>query len=102
MAPATGPNLAPLSALSIECRGPERGAGELIVRLPEDIRSEIKAIKNGKFKRDEFLNWIADEDKRIFELADKSKLPDGPDRKTAERIVISIYKDVFSSFSRNF
>lgn len=66
--------------------------GELIVRLPEKERDEIKAIKRGKYTREEFLKYIADEDQRVFGLADHADLPAGPDRPLVEKTVMDIYK----------
>lgn len=65
--------------------------GTLIVRLPKADRDEIRAIKQGKYSRDEFLKYVADEDKRVFGLADNSDLPDGPDRQLVEKTIMSIY-----------
>lgn len=65
--------------------------GDLVVRLPAACRDEIRAIKQGKYTREEFLAYVADEDKRVFELADKASLPDGPDYHLAEDTVMSIY-----------
>lgn len=64
---------------------------ELVVRLPEKERNEIIAIKKGKYTREEFLKYIADEDKRVFDLADNCTLPDGPDRNLVEKTVMAIY-----------
>lgn len=66
--------------------------GELVVRLPDRERNEIKAIKGGKYTREEFLKYIADEDKRVFGLADNADLPDGPDRTIVEATVMGIYR----------
>ena len=65
--------------------------GDLVVRLPEIHRAEIKAIKHGKYTRDEFLKYVADEDQRVFSLAEKSDLPDGPDAQLVEKTVMAIY-----------
>lgn len=66
--------------------------GELIVRLPEKERNEIRAIKQGKYTREEFLKYIANEDERVFGLADNSKLQAGPDRNLVEKTVMGIYQ----------
>lgn len=66
--------------------------GDLMVRLPEENRKEIMAIKLGKYTREEFLNYVKDEDKRVFELADKADLPDSPDHNLAEQTVMDIYR----------
>jgi hypothetical protein len=65
--------------------------GELVVRLPEKERNEIIAIKQGKYSREEFLKYIADEDTRVFSLADNCKLPDGPNTALVEKTVMAIY-----------
>lgn len=65
--------------------------GELTVRLPEKDRNEIRAIKQGKYSREEFLKYVADEDKRVFDLADKCDLPNGPDVHLVEKTVMAIY-----------
>lgn len=64
---------------------------DLVVRLPDKDREEIRAIKQGKYTREEFLKYIADEDKRVFDLADKCDLPDGPDRDLVEKTIMAIY-----------
>lgn len=65
--------------------------GKLVVRLPEADREEIIAIKNGKYERDEFLKYVEMEDKRVFALAENSKLPAKSDFDLAEKTVIEIY-----------
>ncbi len=71
--------------------------GDLVVRLPEAERKEIMAIKQGKYTREEFLNFVKDEDKRVFELADKSSLPNQPDFELAEQTVMKIYLKLLKS-----
>jgi hypothetical protein len=66
--------------------------GDLVVRLPEKERNEIIAIKKGKYTRDEFLKYIADEDKRVFDLADNANLPDCPNQLLVEKTVMDIYR----------
>jgi hypothetical protein len=66
--------------------------GELVVRPDKAIREEIKAVKRGKFSRDEFLKWIEDEDKRIFQLAEGTDLPKNSDYHLAQKTVMSIHK----------
>jgi predicted nucleotidyltransferase len=67
--------------------------GELIPRMDEKVREEIKAIKHGKYKKDEFLAWVMGEDQRIFELAEKSSLPAHPDFHAIEGTVMDIYQN---------
>ena len=76
--------------------------GDLIVRLPEADRNEIRAIKQGKYTREEFLKYIANEDARVFELADNSSLPAGPDRKLVEKTIMTIYAEYLNEQLRPF
>ena len=67
--------------------------GELQVRLPEEHRKEITAIKQGKYAREEFLAFVKDEDQRVMALADQSPLPKSPDYELAEQTVMDIYRE---------
>lgn len=71
--------------------------GNLVVRLPEKDRQEIVEIKNGKFRRDEFLAFIENEDKRIFDLAEQCNLPAKSDFNLAEETVMDIYTDLIKT-----
>lgn len=67
--------------------------GQLVVRLPQADREEIVAIKNGKYEKDEFLKYVETEDKRVFALAENSKLPARSNYDLAEQTVMEIYKE---------
>lgn len=70
--------------------------GELVARPDLAAREEIIAIKNGKYKKEEFLKFIQEEDQRVFALAENCALPDGPDHHKAEEVAMSIYTSMLS------
>lgn len=65
--------------------------GQLVVRLPEADREEIVAIKNGKYEKDEFLKFVETEDKRVFALAENSKLPSKSNFELVEQTIMKEY-----------
>ena len=67
---------------------------EGVLKVSREDKEDLLQIRNGEFSLEEVKNMGKDWDEKCLTALEKCKLPDKPDKKLAERIVISTIKEV--------
>lgn len=72
--------------------------GKLTVKRPD--REQILAIRNGEWSYDQLVEWFESKEKVINELFKTStKLPDSPNRKKIDALMLEVMEDCFREHS---
>lgn len=75
--------------------------GKLTVKRPD--REQILAIRNGEWSYEQLVEWFEDKEKVINELFKTStKLPDSPNRKKIDALMLEVMEDCFREQSKTF
>lgn len=65
--------------------------GKVLVRRPD--AEELLAIRRGAWKYDDLLQWATDQDQRLSAAMDQSPLPNEPDRRRVNEVLIQLVRD---------
>jgi uncharacterized protein len=74
----------------------EEIARECKIRVRRPEREFLLKIRSGAFEYEDLVNQATEQAEKIYELFEKSDLPDAPDEVKAEALLVDIRKKYYS------